>query len=428
MVEYVTSTNRTVRFDAGRNTGTTVTNRVCAQKVMEKPLTNSKGNVIVFDNGSTYRKHTFHAVSSAWYEDAGATSASAKILTPPWTGNKGSFATGPGGGADHFLNAVKNACLTGIDIGNTRKPPSIPTGRKNEVVTKALLKLADSKASLGEDLATFAQTFRLLRDPIQSLVKGIQKVADDGSFRPFLAKSLRDLNREGPLNALARRYLEYVYGWRPLMQEVFSLTEMAKAKASAPLLLKVNCTTRRGGVGPSYSYEDYSTKEVSAFDSVQFEDRVSCTLVARVDPGHAGLRTLNQLGLVNPLSLAWELVPFSFVVDWLVPVGSMLQSFSAPAGLQFVTGSVARRVSASAPFKASTNIFNQVYPSYSGQSVSPGTGTFRYEGYAREALGFWPSTGLWIDIDPLRADRSLKATALVIVGMKNQRDFIRKIR
>ena len=33
---------------------------------------------------------------------------------------------------------------------------------------------------------------------------------------------------------------------------------------------------------------------------------------------------LQQMGLANPLLVAWELVPFSFVVDWVADVGTSL--------------------------------------------------------------------------------------------------------
>lgn len=36
----------------------------------------------------------------------------------------------------------------------------------------------------------------------------------------------------------------------------------------------------------------------------------------------------NQLGLINPGTVAWEIVPFSFLVDWFIPVGAWLNSFT----------------------------------------------------------------------------------------------------
>jgi hypothetical protein len=36
----------------------------------------------------------------------------------------------------------------------------------------------------------------------------------------------------------------------------------------------------------------------------------------------------NQMGFINPAAVAWELVPFSFLVDWFLPVGDFLNSFT----------------------------------------------------------------------------------------------------
>lgn len=33
-----------------------------------------------------------------------------------------------------------------------------------------------------------------------------------------------------------------------------------------------------------------------------------------------------RLGLKDPLSIAWELVPYSFVADWFIPIGAWLQA------------------------------------------------------------------------------------------------------
>lgn len=48
--------------------------------------------------------------------------------------------------------------------------------------------------------------------------------------------------------------------------------------------------------------------------------------------------TMSQVGVTNPISTAWELVPFSFVVDWFTPVGSVLTSMVPPQGVEFIDG------------------------------------------------------------------------------------------
>jgi hypothetical protein len=52
----------------------------------------------------------------------------------------------------------------------------------------------------------------------------------------------------------------------------------------------------------------------------------------------------NRLGVINPLAIAWELYPFSFVIDWFVPIGSVLTAATATAGLEFVSGHTTRSI------------------------------------------------------------------------------------
>jgi hypothetical protein len=46
-----------------------------------------------------------------------------------------------------------------------------------------------------------------------------------------------------------------------------------------------------------------------------------------------------QTGFTNPINLAWEILPFSFVVDWFLPIGPYLEAFTAFEGLEFIDGS-----------------------------------------------------------------------------------------
>jgi hypothetical protein len=45
-----------------------------------------------------------------------------------------------------------------------------------------------------------------------------------------------------------------------------------------------------------------------------------------------------QLGFTNPVNLFWEVLPWSFVLDWAWPIGTYLELLSAFDGLTFVDG------------------------------------------------------------------------------------------
>jgi hypothetical protein len=53
-----------------------------------------------------------------------------------------------------------------------------------------------------------------------------------------------------------------------------------------------------------------------------------------LDPNH------RQFTLGNPAYLAWELIPYSFVVDWAIPIGDWLMSLDALFGVKKIEGVV----------------------------------------------------------------------------------------
>lgn len=296
--------------------------------------------------------------------------------------------------------------------------PSPPAGMRNEAVTKALLQIADQKVNLGENLATAGQTARLFAGACKNLADFLQHVARDRSVRKYLGKSYRDIRREGVPEFVSRKYLEYVYGWKPLMQDVYSLSKELKEKTASPLLFSGSARSSRQGQGrPSTQYNNGGNNTSTTLGPPTVQMTVRCHLWGQIDPNWAGARSLNQFGLLNPASLAWELMPWSFVVDWLLPVGSVLQALSAPAGLIFVDGSISTKVHVDCPY---TNWFNEYDPKWV-QSHTECKGTLKQKLYGRDVINSWPLPGLWFDPDPLRGDRSFKALALAISNLSGVR-------
>jgi hypothetical protein len=54
--------------------------------------------------------------------------------------------------------------------------------------------------------------------------------------------------------------------------------------------------------------------------------------IARYKISDPTMKTVTQFGISNPLLLAWELIPYSFVIDWMFPVGNFLSSLDALNG------------------------------------------------------------------------------------------------
>jgi len=221
------------------------------------------------------------------------------------------------------------------------------------------------------------------------------------------------------LNASAQAYLEFVYGLKPLLADIYGTAEVLKKLGVYAMLLEGRGNGKRDvdddtlGSFTNFSYTRVRKKRGRGKASA------SCHLWARIDPAHQGLRALSQLGLINPLSLAWEIVPWSFVVDWFVPVGPVLQALSAPAGLLFVDGNIGTKAVQSVEynFQVASTYWNPTDAQNKGFVTSEGISVVSSEGYNRTHLTNWPRPGLYFISDPFAGDRPLKALALGILAL-----------
>lgn len=375
------------------------------------------GSFITLPGGYKFRSATQRNLNKRWMEPGNGFNTSGMLWDTrdkKWVPCQ--IVSGPGGyGYNRVGTSAFYSCFSMPDVGmvNMGQNVFVPSDARNEAVVKALNDIADGKANLGENLGTLGMTLRMLHSPVKALAGGLRSVYNNRSLRPFIRESLHSLKKKGPLNAAAEKYLEYVYGWKPLMQDIHGLVEYAKERGEKPLLLSgYGKAQRESQPVPKESASGIVTTAITGGNATS---KVRCKLYARLDPNARNLRTLNQLGLLNPLALAWELATFSFVVDWILPIGPVLNALTAPIGLIFVDGSISNRVSVTANWENWNNEYESKIP------ASRGTGKFRYEGYSRDRITAWPKVGFWFDQDPFRGDRILKATALMITNLRGLR-------
>jgi len=287
---------------------------------------------------------------------------------------------------------------------------------KNAATVKALNSIADQKANIAEDLATYAQTARMFSNKAQALRDILDAFKKDKRVRNHARRNLREVASKGDKVA-AQAYLEYVYGWKPLVSDVFGAYQLLKDYSTGKKAVIVH------GHGSSSQQEQTSFQD--SYPSTvggnwiknqsSTKVRTRCDLYGRVDPNLVAWRMLNQLGLLNPLSFAWELTPWSFVVDWFIPVGPVLNALTAPIGLNFISGTVGERVS-----RTHVGEYHvQVIQNHANMvEDTPINYTVTDELYVRQTLPNWPFPLPWVDLNPLRGDRSFKALALAIVNLR----------
>ncbi len=383
----------------------------------------TSGAVIVLPGGTQFRKATNYAHFESKVQLGAPQNTRGVKRIGANIGSNGWLEVSAGGYyTDIISNATMSSQVTGMSLPfGTDDEPALPTSMRNEAVTKALLDLANGKAGLGEGLGTLGQTIRMLRSPVTTLARGIKALKAQKAMKRFFRESFDSLRRKGIATAASEKYLEYVYGWKPLVQDIYGIVELAKEYGLNDLLLHGKGRSQRSAGLDSFQYRNISGDTYSTFSNGEESCIGYCSIWARVDPEYQALRALNQLGLVNPLALSWELTTLSFLVDWLLPIGPVLNALTAPAGLIFVDGTTSIRTSAS----GNVNVWGDTIaaPNYSVSLDSVATQLWSYEGYKRSTLASWPAPGLWVDPDPLRlerggSDRWLKALALAITNLR----------
>lgn len=126
------------------------------------------------------------------------------------------------------------------------------------------------------------------------------------------------------IKTYASLWLEYSFGWLPLISDIYNAADVLQRpfpNGRVSARSRVNDKAAWRGPVPSREYYN-ATRSV----------RVS--VGAHVSVSNPNLWKLNQLGLVNPASVAWELVPWSFVVDWFTSAGAVIASYTDLVGLQ----------------------------------------------------------------------------------------------
>lgn len=133
--------------------------------------------------------------------------------------------------------------------------------------------------------------------------------------------------------SFANNYLEFHFGWAPLIGDIHSAIDVLqspvktcnpKGSSSEPdknvafeTPVKYRLDGNVGMCGSSYKSRDTYRYMIG-------KRRV--TVGADVRVSNPNLWLANQLGLINPAVLVYELIPFSFVADWFINVEQFLSS------------------------------------------------------------------------------------------------------
>lgn len=218
-----------------------------------------------------------------------------------------------------------NRCYTRI---MTYTWDSFPSWRKlnNELydrcANKLYERLSNANALLPVIFAERQKTVDMVTKNAVALYRFWKKFRS-GSYIKNLFKVYNGSNSRKSQRALRRisgKWLEYRYGWLPLMMEVNTLL-------NKPLgLPRMKVAAGSNGFINHFDQPNSTYKEEG---QVNISWLMGCIAFAK----NAFTKTLQQYGLSSPAVVVWELIPFSFVADWFLGVGNYLEALGSTSGL-----------------------------------------------------------------------------------------------
>lgn len=201
----------------------------------------------------------------------------------------------------------------------------VDTSLANLSLIKARVKLKQSDINLGVAFAERKRTAQLLGSTASRMAKSFNNLK-----RGRVRAAMRDLGiansyREPRGSNIPKKWLELQYGWKPLISDIYGACSALSRRDSRDWRVTAKAQVRSVRSW-SASFTDYQMGLCVA--------TAECGAFTRIDalPSNELTISLSSLGITNPLLIAWELVPYSFVVDWCLPVGTWLESLDALLG------------------------------------------------------------------------------------------------
>jgi len=205
--------------------------------------------------------------------------------------------------------------------------PSVPSVDEN-VIAQAV---TDAWASVSLNEAEILVQIAESKKTVYSLISILKRVAR--IVREVETLKLRALAKEITPKELANRWMECRYALRPMMYDAKGIitsyysdykrqkmrrtfrayaSDVANTTSTDVLLYSTSAGTVRGNMSASRSLD------------------VRAGVLTFVE----SLQTLSLWGFTEPIEAVWELIPYSFIIDWFFNIGKLIASWTPNIGFK----------------------------------------------------------------------------------------------
>jgi len=214
-----------------------------------------------------------------------------------------------------------------LDAGFNTNGPVMDAGLRTAADVKALNKLVKHKLALSEYITQIRQNSRQIADVLTDLARALY------AFRKGRFKDAAKILGLATTPTDPRNWLAYQYGWLPMLNDIYGFQQTIKTllEQRDQLYVKVH------GVAISEESEPSLINSLT-YDFTRYEMRkgVEVGYVYRIEDN--AFQQLTTLGLTNPMLIAWEFLPYSFVVDWFLNVSNFLNALHVMKSYELTTG------------------------------------------------------------------------------------------
>lgn len=181
-------------------------------------------------------------------------------------------------------------------------------------LSKAVSRSREAKVQLLTTVGELPETLDMLKDPYLKLARQGEK------FQKLLPRNVRRT-----VSAVTSAWLQIRYGVIPVVQEINDYWAEFERNFSLDLnpLRKARAGTSNSSVTSSRFVRPFGGGYFHGTEDVRLTTRLHATNYYRVVETVNSNYGLNWQGLVKT---AWELIPYSFVIDWFADVGGWLDN------------------------------------------------------------------------------------------------------
>lgn len=212
---------------------------------------------------------------------------------------------------------------------------------ENRLLAGALSQLKDQKINLALALMEGKKSLQTLGSVITKLYAIINAIRKKDLGYLTDAFGFRTLNRNARgvyTKDASNLWLEAMYGVMPIIYDIYGICELFSSQLRTEGFRIV--------VRSKIEYIDTDTLVISPTSplgvfvdgSIDVNHHVTQKVALWYELEAENLHLAEALGLTNPALLIWELTRLSFVVDWLIPIGSVLSGLTSDLGFKYIGG------------------------------------------------------------------------------------------